>query len=96
MVAPYTFLVSVPDERFARLWPELSEELRRRLDAGEKILLHCRGGRGRPGLVACCLAVECGAAPADALRRVRKARPRATNGRRRSLSLTAFLRRPSV
>ena len=67
----------VPDKRFEAAWPSLSEELHGRLGAGERILLHCRGGRGRTGVVACVLAVECGAEPAEALRRARAARPRA-------------------
>ena len=67
----------VPDERFDRAWPALSQELRNQLGAGERILLHCRGGRGRTGLVAGRLAVECGKEPAAALRRVRAAGRRA-------------------
>ena len=49
--------------------------LRARLAAGERVLVHCKGGLGRTGLVAARLLVEFGVAPADAVARVRAARP---------------------
>ena len=67
--------VNIPDERFERLWPYSGHVLHRRLKAGERIVLHCRGGLGRTGTIAARLAIECGLAPEDALRRVREARP---------------------
>ena len=41
--------VSVPDHRFEVAWKTQGKEIHRRLDAGERILIHCRGGlpRGR-------------------------------------------------
>ncbi len=39
--------VSPPDSDFEGKWPAVSKQLRSRLDAGENILIHCRGGVGR-------------------------------------------------
>ena len=66
--------VKVPGERFERLWTYSGHVLRGKLRAGEKIVLHCRGGLGRTGMVAARLAIEFGVAPEEALRRVREAR----------------------
>ena len=65
----------IPGPDFERSWNMVGAELRRRLLAGEKILIHCKGGLGRTGLVAARLLVELGLDPEDAIRRVRKARP---------------------
>ncbi|MCD6051116.1 MAG: phosphatase, partial [Verrucomicrobia bacterium] len=45
------------------------------LRAGGKVLVHCRGGLGRAGTVACMLLMELGASRSEALRKVRAARP---------------------
>lgn len=66
--------VNVPDERFERLWTYSGHVLRGKLRAGETIALHCRGGLGRTGMIAARLAIEFGAAPEEALRRVREVR----------------------
>ena len=52
--------VSVPDERFERQWSQVWPMFRARLDAGEKLLVHCRGGLGRAGTVAALMLVEVG------------------------------------
>jgi protein-tyrosine phosphatase len=57
------------------------EELRRILREGGRIVLHCRGGLGRTGLVAARLLIEFGMAPQEAIRRVRAARPGAIQTR---------------
>ena len=67
--------VSVPVERFERQWPQVWPTFRARLDAGEKLLVHCRGGLGRAGTIAALMLVECGESPAAAISRVRAARP---------------------
>jgi protein-tyrosine phosphatase len=69
----------IPDfgtpERTDERWPALSRDLHQRLDAGEAVLLHCLGGKGRSGLVALRLLVERGMEPRAALRLIREARP---------------------
>ncbi len=42
---------------------------------GKTVVVHCRGGLGRSGLVAACCLVECGVEADRAIREVRKARP---------------------
>ena len=64
-----------PGPAFERGWQQIAPRLHARLSAGERIAVHCLGGLGRTGVVACRLLVETGVAPAEALSRVRKARP---------------------
>jgi ADP-ribosyl-[dinitrogen reductase] hydrolase len=64
----------VPEERFERRWAEVGPELRDRLVRGKRLLVHCKGGLGRSGLVAARLLVDLGEAPAGAIARVRRAR----------------------
>lgn len=73
--------VDVPDHGFEVTWLTAGATLHDRLDAGERILIHCRGGLGRAGLVAGRLLVERGADPESAIRRVRAARPHAIETR---------------
>ena len=73
--------VSIPDWMFEEKWEIAGEELRRILFQGGRIVLHCRGGLGRTGLIAARLLVEFGMEPRDAIRRVRAARPGAIQTR---------------
>lgn len=59
----------------AKLWPDLSKQCHDVLDQGGNVLLHCRGGKGRSGMIALRLMVERGEDPDDALIRLRDARP---------------------
>ncbi len=73
--------VSVPGATFEREWEVVGEGLRARLRSGFDVLVHCRGGLGRGGLVAARLLVELGAKPEDAIEQVRQARPGAIETR---------------
>lgn len=73
--------VDVPDDRFERAWKLAGPALHLRIDAGERILIHCRGGLGRTGLVAGLILVERGVSPRQAIDRVRAARPHAIETR---------------
>lgn len=64
----------VPDAAFEAIWPEHSARLRGLVDAGSRVLVHCRGGLGRAGMVAARLLVEMGADPEDAISTVRRVR----------------------
>lgn len=66
---------AAPDAHFDREWPALRDCLLQRLDAGEKILIHCQAGRGRSGTIVAALLIAGGIAAADAINAVRKARP---------------------
>lgn len=65
----------VPDAEFEARWPAAGADLRERLVAGERVLLHCRAGLGRTGLIAARLLVEFGMTPRQAITAVRRARP---------------------
>ena len=56
-------------------WPEISHSARKALVGGGRVLVHCKGGCGRSGMVALRLMIECGEAPAQALARLRAVRP---------------------
>ena len=72
----------IPDHRFEHAWSRPGEDLRRRLVAGEGVVVHCRGGLGRTGIVAARLLIEFGEAPETALFRVRRARTGTVENRR--------------
>lgn len=59
----------------AAAWPDLSVLLHGHLDRGARVLIHCRGGQGRSGMIALRLLVERGEEPEAALRRLRHTRP---------------------
>ena len=65
----------VPDAGFEEAWPTVSASARRALMGGGRVLVHCRGGCGRSGMVALRLMIEVGEAPDDALDRLRHVRP---------------------
>lgn len=67
--------VGVPDERFAAAWALAGPIVHDRLDRGQRVVVHCRGGLGRAGLVGARILVEQGVPPAQAIDRVRAARP---------------------
>jgi protein-tyrosine phosphatase len=65
----------VPSKGVATQWSALSERLHTVLDQGQNVLLHCRGGLGRSGMIALRLLVERGEVFDDALARIRIVRP---------------------
>ena len=67
--------VSIPDEHFEILWVYSGSRLWKLLCQGRNIVIHCRGGLGRTGMVGARLLVELGLEPDAAIRRVRAARP---------------------
>ncbi|MFP4615436.1 MAG: ADP-ribosylglycohydrolase family protein [Thiohalorhabdus sp.] len=64
----------VPGTAFERYWGFAGLRLRAALRAGQGVVVHCRGGLGRAGLVATRLLVELGREPEAALAEVRRAR----------------------
>ena len=65
----------VPGDRFETQWAVAGPEMRGRLADGGRILVHCRAGLGRTGMIVSRILVECGMKPAEAIRAVRRARP---------------------
>jgi len=66
---------SIPDGDWEQQWALYSPGLRTRLGAGERIIVHCKGGLGRTGLVVARLLIEFGTPPEKAIAVVRAARP---------------------
>ncbi|MBK1613868.1 phosphatase [Rubrivivax gelatinosus] len=64
----------VPGEHFEQQWVEAGAEIRARLRAGRDVLVHCKGGLGRAGMIAARLLAELGVDPDQAIRDVRRAR----------------------
>jgi len=56
-------------------WAQLAAEMRDTLDAGGRVVIHCKAGRGRTGAVALRLMLEAGETPEEAMARLRAARP---------------------
>jgi ADP-ribosyl-[dinitrogen reductase] hydrolase len=65
----------VPVGEFEHTWTKSGPRLRAILRASGRVLVHCRGGLGRSGMIAARLLVELGEVPAIAIERVRHARP---------------------
>ncbi|MEI7608503.1 MAG: inositol monophosphatase family protein, partial [Rhodospirillaceae bacterium] len=65
----------IPDEAFESAWKSVGPRLRALLGMGGRVLVHCRGGLGRSGLVAARLLIEMGTEPDNAIVAVRRARP---------------------
>lgn len=65
----------LPDADFLEQWPEVSKAALAALNGGGRVLVHCKGGCGRSGMVVMRLMVESGETPDVALERLRTARP---------------------
>jgi hypothetical protein len=65
---------SVPGETFERQWETRGREIRALLRNGSDVLVHCKGGLGRAGMIAARLLAELGMPPDEAVREVRRAR----------------------
>ncbi len=65
---------SIPTEGFEQQWTTHGAEIRTLLRAGTDVLVHCKGGLGRAGMMAARLLVELGMAPDEAIRSVRRVR----------------------
>jgi ADP-ribosyl-[dinitrogen reductase] hydrolase len=82
--------VDVPDATFEKSWKTAGAQLREELMRGGKVLIHCRGGLGRSGMIAARLIVELGAeSPEDAILRVRVSRPGAIETRAQEMHVLA-------
>lgn len=64
----------VPSSDWHEQWQAESPQLLDRLRAGESIVLHCKGGLGRTGMIAARMLVELGGTPEESILAVRQAR----------------------
>jgi ADP-ribosyl-[dinitrogen reductase] hydrolase len=65
-----------PNNEFCLRWQTVAPEILSTLASGKNVFLHCMGGLGRTGLVAACILIESGLDPEEAIKKVRKARPK--------------------
>jgi protein-tyrosine phosphatase len=65
---------SVPNEAFEKLWLTQGNEIRQMLRNGNNVIVHCKGGLGRAGMIAARLLVELGMDPDEAIGYVRRVR----------------------
>jgi len=59
--------MGAPDESFERRWSVFGHVIRSKLLRGDRVVIHCRGGRGRAGMIAARLMVELGSGAEDAM-----------------------------
>lgn len=80
---------AAPDHRFLVPWTYLSAHFAQALTAGERVVVHCKGGLGRAGTVACLLLLASGMATDadDAMKKVRKVRPGAIETKEQEIFL---------
>lgn len=66
-----------PDQRLLKPWEYIGPALVRALLSGGRVVVHCKGGLGRAGTVACMLLLDCGlvSTAEEAMQIVRNARP---------------------
>ncbi|OAI19931.1 phosphatase [Methylomonas koyamae] len=65
---------SVPGKDFEQQWLTQGREIRAMLRNGDDVLVHCKGGLGRAGMIAARLLAELGMHPEEAIHAVRQAR----------------------
>lgn len=65
---------SVPGDAFEQQWLTHGAEIRALLRDGADVLVHCKGGLGRAGMIAARLLIELGMNPEQAIREVRRVR----------------------
>ena len=66
---------SIPTAHWESEWTAASADLHRLLDANGRVLVHCKGGLGRAGLVTARLLIERGVPADEAIAGVRRCRP---------------------
>lgn len=65
---------SVPTQKFETQWQSDGRKIRAMLRNGEDVLVHCKGGLGRAGMIAARLLAELGMDPEEAIHAVRRVR----------------------
>ena len=65
----------IVDKQRETLWGTISKSVHQKINEGSRVLVHCRGGCGRTGMIILRIMVEFGENPDKALQRLRKIRP---------------------
>lgn len=76
---------SIPSTHFERAWLDVGPRVRRLVENGSRVLVHCKGGLGRAGMIAARLLAELGSDPSNAIELVRQARPGAIETKEQQL-----------
>ena len=79
-----------PEASFDLVWEQKRSEFAGALRQGEGILVHCRGGLGRAGTVACLLLMDQGLGWQEAMALVRRARPGAVEIRGQEVYIAGY------
>ncbi len=82
--------LGVPDAAFEDAWRTVGPRLRRELESGHRLVIHCYAGLGRAGLVAARLLIEFGEPPERAIDLVRRVRPGAIQTAEQELYLRSL------
>jgi len=65
----------IPDAAFEDAWDKVGDDLHQHLLEGETIVIHCKGGLGRTGVIAARLLIGLGEEATTSIEKVRSARP---------------------
>lgn len=66
-----------PSEAFGRLWQTASAKVGKSIARGGNVVVHCKGGSGRTGMVAAHILVEHGVCVEQAMLKIKALRPKA-------------------
>lgn len=66
-----------PEEAFEKCWIKLSKSIHHYLNNDKAVVVHCKGGSGRTGVVAARLLIERGLSVGDAMSQIKSLRPNA-------------------
>jgi len=66
---------NLPDDTFEEKWSLVGPQLRQLLQDGKRVVIHCKEGIGRSGLIAARMLIEFGVDPENAINTVRQAQP---------------------
>lgn len=80
----------IPDGAFQAEWPRASSAVLGQMAAGGSVILHCRGGLGRTGLVAALLLIQTGHTAEEAIQTVRRTRDGAIETRGQEAYVRAY------
>lgn len=72
---------SIPNQHFETQWINERQAIYMHLAQGENVLVHCKGGLGRAGMIAARMLIELGCNTKLAIREVRRVRPGAIETR---------------
>lgn len=85
-----------PDAAWETCWAAAGLRIRRVLQGGGRVVVHCKGGLGRAGTVAARLLIDFGQAPAAAIGCVHAARPGAIETHQQKVYLRGLVDTPDA